>query len=232
MARRIRALRPLALSLLAGAALAALAGSAEAQGKGRKSGHYKEKRVERELRRDDRDDRGGWRDGRIAVPRDDRDRYDDRRTRDRLPAYYGRSVGPTRVPPGQLPPPGLCRIWIDGVPPGRQPRPTDCATAQRYRPANARVLYGGAVRGRRDDDRYDDRYDRRSDDRYDRRSDDRYDDRYGRRRDDDRDERRRDDDRDDRRSDDRRYDDRRSDARTRAPGGYVDPRSLPRIRLP
>jgi hypothetical protein len=25
------------------------------------------------------------------------------------------------VPPGQMPSPGMCRVWIDGVPPGRQP---------------------------------------------------------------------------------------------------------------
>src|SRR2546425_3891701 len=27
------------------------------------------------------------------------------------------------VPPGHLPKPGQCRIWIPGVPPGHQPRP-------------------------------------------------------------------------------------------------------------
>jgi hypothetical protein len=47
-----------------------------------------------------------------------------------------------KIPPGQLPAAGMCRIWIDGVPPGQQPAATDCATAQRNRPANARVLYG------------------------------------------------------------------------------------------
>ena len=46
-----------------------------------------------------------------------------------------------------MPPAGLCRIWIDGVPPGRQPAPTDCATAERTRPNNARVLYGTESRG-------------------------------------------------------------------------------------
>jgi hypothetical protein len=49
-----------------------------------------------------------------------------------------------RVPPGQLPPRGMCRVWIDGVPPGQQPPVTDCATAQRnaYGRANAHVIYG------------------------------------------------------------------------------------------
>jgi hypothetical protein len=46
------------------------------------------------------------------------------------------------IPPGQLPPAGMCRIWIDGVPPGRQPAPTDCQTAVATKPANARVIWG------------------------------------------------------------------------------------------
>jgi hypothetical protein len=91
-----------------------------------------------------------------------------------------------KVPPGHLPPPGLCRIWIDGVPPGRQPGPTDCATARRHAPRNARVIYGERTTAYRDDDRwierarreavgrYDDgRYDR--DARYDRKDSDRKD---------------------------------------------------------
>jgi hypothetical protein len=36
----------------------------------------------------------------------------------------------------------MCRIWLDGVPPGQQPAPTDCATAVRNRPANGRVIFG------------------------------------------------------------------------------------------
>ncbi len=46
------------------------------------------------------------------------------------------------VPPGQLPPAGMCRVWIDGVAPGRQPRATDCASARANVPANGRVIYG------------------------------------------------------------------------------------------
>ncbi len=46
------------------------------------------------------------------------------------------------VPPGQRPPAGMCRIWINGVPPGRQAAPTDCATARANVPANGRVLVG------------------------------------------------------------------------------------------
>lgn len=48
----------------------------------------------------------------------------------------------TNVPPGQLPPKGMCRVWIDGVPPGQQPPVTDCATAERNRVANSVVIYG------------------------------------------------------------------------------------------
>lgn len=52
---------------------------------------------------------------------------------------------PGRIPPGHLPPRGACRVWIDGVPPGRQPAVTSCAQAERDRlsyGANARVVYG------------------------------------------------------------------------------------------
>ena len=46
------------------------------------------------------------------------------------------------VPPGFFPPAGMCRIWINAVPPGQQPAPTDCVSAVRNRPANGRVLFG------------------------------------------------------------------------------------------
>lgn len=50
----------------------------------------------------------------------------------------------SRVPKGHLPPRGMCRVWIDGVPPGHQPAPTSCAQAERdrFRYSNARVIYG------------------------------------------------------------------------------------------
>jgi hypothetical protein len=40
------------------------------------------------------------------------------------------------------PPPGTCRIWLDGVPAAKQPAPTDCATALKNKPANATVIFG------------------------------------------------------------------------------------------
>jgi len=77
----------------------------------------------------------------------------------------------------------MCRIWINGVPPGQQPEPTDCATAVRERPAGARVIFGDRRSDRDDDDarRGDDRRGRKpeaakgysDDDRRGRRGDDR-----------------------------------------------------------
>ncbi len=90
-----------------------------------------------------------------------------------LPAQ-GRGSRSGDIPPGHRPPPGLCRIWIEGVPPGRQPAPTRCEDAVRRRPSNARVIYGSDVRWDRDGDR-DGRWDRDDDRRG--RDDDRWDDR-------------------------------------------------------
>jgi hypothetical protein len=45
------------------------------------------------------------------------------------------------VPPGQLPPPGLCRVWFPGRPPGRQPKARACADVESIAPAGAWVLY-------------------------------------------------------------------------------------------
>lgn len=127
-----------------------------------------------------------------------------------------------RIPPGHLPAAGECRVWIDGVPPGRQPRPTSCSRArydaQRW---GGRVIYGsdyaygnGKARGkyRKNKGRYDDRHGRRD------RDDDRWEDRRRRDRDDD--------DRDDRRTDGR-YEDRRQDPRydPRYPSRYPTSRS-------
>jgi hypothetical protein len=46
------------------------------------------------------------------------------------------------VPKEYAPPAGMCRVWVDGVPAAQQPAPTDCATAVRNKPANAKVIYG------------------------------------------------------------------------------------------
>lgn len=52
------------------------------------------------------------------------------------------------VPKAYLPPAGMCRIWVDNVPAARQPAPTDCATAIRNRPPNARVVFPAGKDGR------------------------------------------------------------------------------------
>ncbi|HEV8237544.1 MAG TPA: hypothetical protein VGP84_23190 [Gemmatimonadaceae bacterium] len=46
------------------------------------------------------------------------------------------------IPADARPPKGMCRIWIDGVPAAQQPAATDCPTAVKNRPANARVIFG------------------------------------------------------------------------------------------
>ena len=52
------------------------------------------------------------------------------------------------IPKQYMPPAGMCRIWVDNVPAARQPAPTNCETAIRNRPPNARVIFpegkGGA----------------------------------------------------------------------------------------
>ena len=50
--------------------------------------------------------------------------------------------GIQQIPPSYRPPPGMCRIWLDGVAPAQQPAPTDCPTAVRNRPSNGRVIFG------------------------------------------------------------------------------------------
>jgi hypothetical protein len=45
------------------------------------------------------------------------------------------------VPPGHLPPPGECRIWIPGRPPGRQPRARSCNGIVAAAPAGSWILF-------------------------------------------------------------------------------------------
>ena len=46
-----------------------------------------------------------------------------------------------QIPASQMPPAGMCRIWIDSVPASQQPAPTDCASAIRNKPQNGRVIF-------------------------------------------------------------------------------------------
>ena len=45
------------------------------------------------------------------------------------------------IPPGHLPPPGKCRVWIPGDPPGHQPRARSCEGIEAVAPAGSWVLY-------------------------------------------------------------------------------------------
>lgn len=45
------------------------------------------------------------------------------------------------IPPGHLPPPGECRIWIPGEPPGHQARARNCHGIEAEAPAGSWVLY-------------------------------------------------------------------------------------------
>lgn len=83
----------------------------------------------------------------------------------------GRGRGQDDVPPGHRPPAGMCRIWLDGVPAGQQPAPTDCVSALRNRPSNGRVIFGDEPKDKakkwpkdeRRRDRTDDVYERSGD---------------------------------------------------------------------
>jgi hypothetical protein len=52
--------------------------------------------------------------------------------------------GPLHIPPGHLPAPGECRIWIPGTPPGHQPPPGDCAELAADVPAGAWLVSRGS----------------------------------------------------------------------------------------
>jgi hypothetical protein len=47
------------------------------------------------------------------------------------------------VPPGHLPEPGECRVWIPGTPPGRQPKPKSrpCPGIATVAPAGSWIIY-------------------------------------------------------------------------------------------
>jgi hypothetical protein len=63
-------------------------------------------------------------------------------------ARAGGAAPADSIPRAYMPPPGLCRVWVNGVPPRSQPAITDCASAVRNVPPNARVVYGDATASR------------------------------------------------------------------------------------
>ena len=65
-----------------------------------------------------------------------------------LSAPLGAQEAQDPIPPEYRPPAGMCRIWLNGVPPSRQPEPTDCPTAVRRVPPNGRVIFGPDVQPR------------------------------------------------------------------------------------
>jgi hypothetical protein len=45
------------------------------------------------------------------------------------------------IPPGHLPPPGYCRVWMPGEPPGHQPKARSCEGIDRTAPAGSWIVY-------------------------------------------------------------------------------------------
>lgn len=58
----------------------------------------------------------------------------------------GREARSDSIPREYRPPSGMCRVWVEGVPPAQQPAPTDCGSAVRNKPANGKVVYGEAAK--------------------------------------------------------------------------------------
>ena len=48
-----------------------------------------------------------------------------------------------QVPPGHLPPPGMCRVWYPDRPPGHQPPPGPCNVLAARLPRGAHLIRGG-----------------------------------------------------------------------------------------
>jgi len=55
------------------------------------------------------------------------------------PVYQSK---PLHVPPGHMPPPGLCRVWYPDRPPGHQPPVGKCSKLQYQVPPGAVLVRG------------------------------------------------------------------------------------------
>ncbi len=53
----------------------------------------------------------------------------------------GNTAVELHVPPGHLPPPGRCRVWVPGTPPGHQARARSCDGILGHAPAGSLVIY-------------------------------------------------------------------------------------------
>jgi hypothetical protein len=60
---------------------------------------------------------------------------------DRLVVSDTDDRSPLRIPPGQLPPAGNCRVWYPDRPPGQQPRAESCAKAEAAATGESWILY-------------------------------------------------------------------------------------------
>jgi hypothetical protein len=63
------------------------------------------------------------------------------------PGSLGRDVSNAPIPPKYAPPGGMCRVWVQGVPPAQQPAPTQCAKAVRVHSPNSQVVFGPSRSG-------------------------------------------------------------------------------------
>lgn len=44
------------------------------------------------------------------------------------------------IPPGHLPSPGMCRVWVPGQPPGHQDKARSCSNIERTAPAGSWIV--------------------------------------------------------------------------------------------
>lgn len=44
------------------------------------------------------------------------------------------------IPPGHLPPPGMCRVWMPDEPPGHQPKSRNCSGIERTAPVGSYIV--------------------------------------------------------------------------------------------
>src|SRR5829696_8057515 len=71
---------------------------------------------------------GGFRDVVVASRRDDAVAVRNDDSNHNKGHVNGKARGLTGVPKGHYPPPGECRLWYSGRPPGKQPAPAKCST--------------------------------------------------------------------------------------------------------